>query len=135
MFVYRIAKEKYVRDLSGEGASRYPGRWNTKNSPVIYTAESLALAAWEFAIRIDPVNFPPNLAYAKIKIPDDSITSSRKISTKTEFSRRTEQLKIGAEFLSKGKHLVLQVPSVVVPDSFNYVINPRLRELQGGEGC
>ncbi len=47
MLLYRISKSKYANDLSGEGARRAGGRWNFKGTPVVYTADSTALATLE----------------------------------------------------------------------------------------
>ena len=47
MLLYRISKSKYAKDLSGEGARRAGGRWNFKGTPVVYTADSTALATLE----------------------------------------------------------------------------------------
>lgn len=47
MRVYRIAKTKYIRDLSGTGARIYGGRWNKKGLGILYTSENRALATVE----------------------------------------------------------------------------------------
>ncbi|MDH3556285.1 MAG: RES family NAD+ phosphorylase, partial [Deltaproteobacteria bacterium] len=43
MVVYRIAKEKYIRDLAGTGARLSGGRWNNKGVGILYASESRAL--------------------------------------------------------------------------------------------
>ncbi len=102
----------------------YPGRWNTYNTPVLYTSESLALAAWEIAVRIDPINFPENLTYVKIKIPDDSLHVFSKTGMNADFIHRNKSIQAGMDFIKKGKFITLKVPSVVIPESFNFVLNP-----------
>ncbi|MCH7512583.1 MAG: RES family NAD+ phosphorylase [Bacteroidetes bacterium] len=124
MLVFRITKQKYIRDMSGESVWLYPGRWNAHNTPVIYTSESLALAAWEIAVRIDPINFPENLAYVKIKIPDDSIQVFSKTGIKASVIQQNISISAGMDFIKKGKFIALKVPSVVIPESFNFMLNP-----------
>ncbi|MBW1834349.1 MAG: DUF2196 domain-containing protein [Deltaproteobacteria bacterium] len=41
MNVYRIAKKKYIKDLSGQGACFYGGRWNYSGYRVLYASESI----------------------------------------------------------------------------------------------
>ncbi|MDO1502618.1 RES family NAD+ phosphorylase [Winogradskyella maritima] len=46
MIVYRLGKEKYKNDLSGIGAEKFGGRWNSKGVRMVYTSQSRALANW-----------------------------------------------------------------------------------------
>ena len=125
MQVYRIAKQKYIKDLSGAGAALYPGRWNSRNIPVLYTSESLALAAWELAVRIDSLNFPENLFFAVIEIPDDLIVTAKGTTKPDFFHSQLESIRIGDQFVQRAKKIALKVPSVVIPSSNNYVLNPQ----------
>lgn len=61
MIVYRLARQTFIHDLSGYGAEKTGGRWNSKGRPVLYTAASRALAMVEVAVHVPlgiiPVNF------------------------------------------------------------------------------
>lgn len=71
MRVYRIAKTKYIHDLSGAGARIYGGRWNNKGVGLLYTSENRALATVEHLGHV-PLSIVPNeLSIATIQIPDD----------------------------------------------------------------
>lgn len=47
MLVYRIAHKNFLDDLSGEGAKRYGGRWNTPGNAMLYTSFTVELAMLE----------------------------------------------------------------------------------------
>ncbi|MBM2839324.1 MAG: family phosphorylase, partial [Deltaproteobacteria bacterium] len=66
MDLFRIAKTKYINDLSGNGARVYGGRWNEKGVAVIYTSESRALAALEFLVHTPMALAPKDLSMLTI---------------------------------------------------------------------
>ena len=70
MQLYRIAAARFIRDLSGEGARLAGGRWNPKGMPVLYTADSAALALLEFFPRVTAASLPDNLAMAVLEGAD-----------------------------------------------------------------
>lgn len=69
MLLYRIAEEQFARDLSGAGARLYGGRWNPKGVPMLYTAESVALAALEVLVRLSTPKRYSRIVYGE---PDDA---------------------------------------------------------------
>ena len=74
MQVYRIAKKRYRRDLSGSGARLYGGRWNKKGTALIDTSESRSLATLEYLVHASSLSsLPIDLYLACMEIPD-SIT-------------------------------------------------------------
>lgn len=129
MNVYRIAKAKNIYDLSGAGARIAGGRWNFKGMPVIYTAESRALACVEYLVHVPASIIPKNLKIAAIEIPDD--IAPKEIST-SELPKNwrsynpppAELAELGASWAKKGKTLLLRVPSAVVEHEYNILINP-----------
>lgn len=128
MILYRLSKQQYIHDLSGRGAELTGGRWNSKGMPVLYTAESRALAAIEIAVHIPLGIMPANYYLAVIELPD----MERMVRVDIEdlpphwdsnpFIRITQ--KIGDSFIKDNKHLALQVPSATVKGDHNYLINP-----------
>jgi RES domain-containing protein len=126
MFVYRIAKSKFVRDLSGEGTRIYGSRWTPAGISVIFTSENRALAALEFYVH-GKSSFPiSSVSLATIEIPLDA--TIRKIDVTDlpldwKYYPAPEELEgIGIEWIKSGE-LILRVPSVQVPHEFNYVLN------------
>jgi RES domain-containing protein len=126
MIVYRISDDRYVTDLSGKGAALYGGRWNSKDIYVVYTAESRALALLEAVVHIGKV---PARGYslATIEIPDDSIETYpiKKLPADWQTNPPQDRLKeIGDNFIRAGKHLALKIPSALMMEEHNYLLNP-----------
>jgi RES domain-containing protein len=111
----------------------YGGRWNQKNIPIIYAAENRALATVEYLVHI-PFSIMPNyLSVACFEIPDDIIPEQVPI-TKLPKNWRAypapEKLAdLGSEWALAKRSLLLRVPSVVVADEFNLLINPKHPEI------
>jgi RES domain-containing protein len=132
MIVYRLSKSKYSHDLSGKGAERSGGRWNSKGVVLIYTGESRALCTAEIAVHTPLGNIPFDYQIVTIEIPDASIgdvdISILPIGWNSiPHSQLTR--KIGDSFISKNIFLALKVPSAVVPGDYNYLINPHHQDI------
>lgn len=128
MILYRITKAKYSRDLSGTGARVYGGRWNEKGTAVVYTASSPALATVELLVHVDPTLLPTGLRLVFVKVPDDA--SSRTIHTRAlprdwrAFPPSPALAEIGSKWAASRRTLLLRVPSAVVVDDWNVLLNP-----------
>lgn len=128
MIVFRLSKSKFASDLSGKGAEISGGRWNSKGTAVVYTSESRALCTTEIAVHTPLGNLPLDYKLISIEIPDDIPIQEFDLiylpsDWKTIPQAHSTQL-IGDNFVAKGLFCVLKVPSVVVQDEFNYLINP-----------
>jgi RES domain-containing protein len=128
MKLYRIARSVNIRDLSGEGARLHGGRWNEKGVPVIYAAASPSLAALEFLVHVPIVLAPRDLSICRFDLPDSvSVTRLRKSALPNDWKMSPPGAgtqEIGARWAHAGKSLLLVVPSVIVPDENNVLINP-----------
>ena len=128
MNVYRLAREKYARDLSGTGARTAGGRWNKKGVPVVYTSESRALATVEFLVHIPFAIAPANLALVTIGIPDDiessTISASELPLDWRDYPAPVDLAEIGSRWAMKNETAFLRVPSAIVEHEFNIVLNP-----------
>ena len=125
--VFRITKGAYANDLSGLGAFKVGGRWNSKGGYMLYTASSVSLAILENLAHFNLHYSPTDMKIVKITIPSDSFRLIERSELQTEwkslpFNKYTQ--KIGDSWLSKQDSLVLVVPSVVNPLEYNYLINP-----------
>jgi RES domain-containing protein len=131
MQVYRIEREKYLATaLSGLRAAASRGyRWNSLNTRLVYTAESRALATLEVSVHLDlSEDLPTDRFYLEIEIPDDIVVLEVNIEDlppdwDSKPPGLTTQI-IGDDFVLQQEAAVLKVPSSIVPQEFNYLINP-----------
>jgi RES domain-containing protein len=127
MLLYRLAKCKYVNDLSGAGARLYGGRWNSEGQPMVYTASSRALAVLEVLVHIAPKDLPDDFCMMIIEAPDDVEVLDLNFLPPgwPEYPEINVLKTIGNDFLRRAEHLMLKVPSAVVTEEFNFLINPQ----------
>lgn len=134
MIVYRITKKEHAA-LDGMGGLYGPGRWHKKGNLVIYTSEHASLAAWEKIVHVASFdNFPNNLLLIKIEIPDqiEIQTVPQKVLVKgwNSFPFASETVNYGTSFLKAKEHLAFKVPSVIIPDEYNIILNPLHPDIQ-----
>lgn len=128
MIVFRLSKSKYSKDLSGRGAEKSGGRWNSKGTVMVYTSESRALCTTEIAVHTQLGILPKDYVLVSIKIPDDLKTHTLNLKgipddwNSIPNSGSTQDL--GDHFVRANNFAVMKVPSAVVPGDFNYLINP-----------
>ncbi len=128
MIVYRITKKEHSA-LDGMGGLYGPGRWHKKGNLVIYTSEHASLAAWEKIVHMTSFeNLPKNLLLVKIEIPDgiEILSAPQKVLVNgwDSFPFALETVDYGTSFLREKEHLALKVPSVIIPDEYNIILNP-----------
>ena len=125
---WRIVESRYKnKAFSGDGARLFGGRWNSKGLAVVYTAGSMALASIEMV-----VNLPsPKLLEAFVRIPvyveEERVESLPPDQYPRNWQHRPispETKAIGDRWIKQRRTPVLKVPSVVVPEEFNFLINP-----------
>lgn len=128
MIVYRLAKTAYSHDLSGKGAQKAGGRWNSRGVAMVYTSESRALCTAEIAVHTPLGILPDDYQLITIEIPDQiKIFKILPQNLAPEWksiphSGKTQEL--GDTFIKAGKFVVMKAPSAVVPGDSNYLINP-----------
>ncbi|CAH0539883.1 RES family NAD+ phosphorylase [Vibrio marisflavi] len=131
MEVYRLSHANYS-SLSGEGGLYGSGRWHQKGALITYTASSRSLAALERFVHESIEDMPP-LTILTIWIPDDVAISRYTIKSlpKGWDSLPDSGLarSIGQSWLSENQSLLLQVPSAIIQDEFNFLINPMHAEF------
>jgi len=128
VIVFRLSKSKFAKDLSEKGAELAGGRWNSKGNALIYTSESRALCTAEIAVHIPLGIIPSNYDIISIKIPDKLIQvldTSILTNKWKRFPHSEETQKIGDKFLADNEFVALKVPSSVIQDENNIVINPK----------
>jgi RES domain-containing protein len=130
--VWRLASVRYPA-LTGEGARLVGGRWNSPGRPLVYTSDSLALCLAECLVHV-PGRLPTDYVAFTISVPDDSVEVLETASLIPDWRQDLGSTQsIGDEWLSAARTLALAVPSAVLPDSTNLLLNPmhpRSAELQ-----
>ncbi|HUZ60363.1 MAG TPA: RES family NAD+ phosphorylase [Hanamia sp.] len=124
MLVYRIVQKKYSKTLFVSGME---GRWNSKGNKVLYCAESIAVAFLENMIRRQGVGFNDDFKIMIIEIPTKAGITFFNVEDLEPGWRNSDNYskcqKAGDEWYIACKNLLLKVPSAVLPESYNYVIN------------
>ena len=107
---------------------RTPGRWHTRGRRVVYCAQSPAAALLEILVHfeIDIQDLPVRYRLLKIEVPDDvhveRVSPERLPAGWPEQTEVTRAL--GDDWLAKGSAALLSVPSAIVPETFNVLLNP-----------
>jgi RES domain-containing protein len=129
---WRISKRRYANPpaaaFDGEGSRRRGGRWTPPGKRVAYASSSLALASLEYFVNLDPQDAPAGLVSVHTSIPDGIRCERVNISSLPESWRGVpfpqELWAVGESWLVAGSSVCLLVPSAVVPEEFNLLINP-----------
>jgi len=132
MILWRIASEGQswkANDMSGISAGRSGGRWNSVDHNVIYSAPSVALTVLETVVHIDPTGFPLNRFLVQITVPDEAWTQREIFDIQANggwdaHPAGMTSISAGDEWLRSGRSLLMEVPSVIVPEECNVLINP-----------
>jgi RES domain-containing protein len=133
--LYRLSKSEYADELSGEGARKYGGRWNSKGLEIIYASESRSLALNEALAGIGHTKFLHQL-YSVLVITFSNEASKLEIHPEElpknwNISPSPSALKtIGDNWIKNRKSLLLRMPSAAVIGEFNFLINPNHFEFK-----
>jgi RES domain-containing protein len=127
MRVYRITAAKYASKLSSSGAAN---RWNQEGEFVIYSAESRSLASLELVVHRSAIK--PRLKYKVLVIDIDVPKAQVQKVKEIEMPKNWRSVNaynvlqhIGSSWYTECKKLVFQIPSVIIPQEYNYIINTK----------
>ena len=128
MRIWRICRERYADvAYASEGAWLYGGRWNSKAIRMVYTSTSLALAAVETFVNLEPKLRPDDLVSIEAILPD-SIRAERldvKRLASNWYQLRDESLRVfGDEWIRSANSTALYVPSAAIRGEWNVLLNP-----------
>jgi RES domain-containing protein len=126
--LWRISQRKFALDKSCAGAAQFGGRWNPIGAPALYCGSSIALCSLEKFVHIGSAPLPP-LVLVAIDIPDDSMLDKPAIGDLpagwVTMPTSAAAQKFGGTWLAEGRKLGLVVPSAIVPEETNVVLNPQ----------
>lgn len=121
--VWRLASGRFS-PLDGEGARLAGGRWNSSGLAAVYTSESLALCLAESLVHITGP-LPRTYLSFKIHVPDDAIEVLDSTALESGWQDTLISTReLGDEWLKSRRSLALAVPSAVLPESTNIILNP-----------
>ena len=124
---WRMVKERHVvTAFSGEGAARTGGRWNSRGVAVVYTSATRSLAALETLVHLNP---PVMFSYRIVRIEFDEGRVERLPLAVLPSDWQMEPpppstQQLGDTWARSSRSAILAVPSVIIPDETNYLLNP-----------
>lgn len=127
MRLWRIASGRHD-PLDGEGARRVGGRWNSPGRPVVYASAHASLAVLEKLVWVDPEDVPDDLLLFEIEIPDDAPLATVEVDRLPDDWAEAGSpacISVGDRWLAAGDALALVVPSAVLREERNVLLDPR----------
>lgn len=133
MLAWRIGTDtpKYTsEDMGGIGAKTTGGRWNRQGTALVYAASTRALACLETVVHLGSGGLPLNRYLVRIEIPDDVWSARETLTEETApvgwsaIPPGMDSLNFGDSWVKSGSSCILEVPSIIVPEEMNILINP-----------
>lgn len=128
MLIHRLAHSKYVDTaFSGEGARRVGGRWSPTGYAAVYTASSISLTILETLVHSDRSVMPSHHTIT-VEVPDSlpiTLVNIEDLPNDWRDNPAPAALKgFGKSWIEAAETAILQVPSAIVPQEANYLLNP-----------
>lgn len=131
MTIFRLTTGSFAHDISGQGAKIYGGRWNPVGIGVVYMSEFISLSILEILVQADKYTSPDSYTLLSIQVPENSVVDLDIKNLKIDWQNHIEYTRaIGEEFLKANEALVLKVPSAIVPQEHNFLINPLHKDFK-----
>ena len=128
MQVWRITKARYADEaFTGRGAQRFGGRWNSPGVPMVYSSSSLALAAIELFIHLEPNLQPDDLVVIAAQLPEGEPVERLQPSQLPPgwWTDDFEPLRaLGDGWIHKASSPAIEVPSAALRMEWNVLLNP-----------
>lgn len=128
MRAYRLVKTCLAASaLDGEGARRHGGRWNSPGRPMVYAASSISLAALEILVHLrEPALLRRAYVHIALDVPDDLIQRLDLGRLPADWQRveHPASKALGDGWLASAASLALAVPSAIIPQEWNLLLNP-----------
>ena len=122
MLLWRVSRFK---DLKGAGGLKAGARWHTAGRPVVYLAESPAGALLEVCVHTAANDIPPEFTLLEVEGPDAPVTTITPDQLAEDWTTNLSVTRaVGDAWLAGGDSALLRVPSVIVPATFNMLLNP-----------
>lgn len=127
MRFWRIAQKRYALDKLCAGAARFGGRWNPLGMPALYCGTTLAICSLEKFVHIGSGPIPP-LVLVAVDVPDEAPLHNVGVHELPPgwdaMPTSAAAQAFGGRWLAAGEALGLSVPSVILPEERNVILNP-----------
>ena len=125
---WRIVKARHAAAaFSGDGARKAGGRWNSPGTAVVYTSDSASLAMLEMLVHLQSQDVLKRYVLIEVKF-DESLVEAVDLKVLAKTWRRSPPplaaQRVGDTWVASGSSTVLRIPSVIVPNQWNYLLNP-----------
>jgi len=113
--------------FTGEGARIAGGRWNSPGIAVVYAAGTASLAMLEMLVHLQSRELLRRYVLFEVTFDEALVTAvaSRDMPETWKMSPPSaEGQGLGDAWVLEEHSAVLKLPSVIVPDEFNYLLNP-----------
>jgi len=123
MLIYRICRTEFASDLKASG---FAGRWNHDGQWILYSSATRSLAALELLARRSGQFLKYPYSIMELDVPSNSCSTILPESLPYQWrhvSSYGRLREIGAKWYLRADSLVLSVPSVLIPQEQNYLIN------------
>ncbi|GAB3641767.1 RES family NAD+ phosphorylase [Spirosoma arcticum] len=131
MVTYRLIPTEFAHDLSGSGSAKEPGRWNVQGTPALYTSSNRALAVCESLLGSSSKK-GDDLSLITYEVPDDCPVLCLEADDLPENWATNpppdECQQLGAKHPKCEEYVAFRVPSSIVPDEHNFVLNPSFKQ-------
>ncbi|MCB1230165.1 MAG: RES family NAD+ phosphorylase [Verrucomicrobiae bacterium] len=126
MRCFRIVRPHYAASaLSGEGARFYGGRWNLPGWRCVYAAESRALAVLELLVHLTGKSRGLTYRLLTVEVPEATVANAGSLPDGWSVSPPgPHSQNLGTEWLRASNTAALRVPSVLIPEESNVLLNP-----------
>jgi RES domain-containing protein len=135
--IWRIATDTpdyTADDLTGEGARQSGGRWNRLGTPMVYAASSISLACLETVVHLGTHDLPLNRYLVRVEVPDDVWSVAAQFDARNvgwdAVPAGKVSLDAGEVWAASRSSALLIVPSVIIPEETNILINPRHKDAR-----
>jgi RES domain-containing protein len=125
---WRITKRKHLKTaFSGSGARKYGGRWNSPGTAIVYTAQTQSLAVLEMLVHLGGPELLQRYVLIGVEI-EERLVREVEISELPRNWRANPApvglRRFGDDWVAGSASAVLRVPSALVPEENNFLINP-----------
>lgn len=126
MTVYRITNATYKDDITGYGAALYGSRWNSKGICLLYTSQFISLSILESLVHLRRKEIPSTQFLLHIEVPDgQEIAELSYKKIRKDWREEIEYTQwLGDQFIENKQSLIFKVPSAIVPQENNFLLNP-----------